>query len=295
MTSANGAGISLHLDRYDDHPDYLRIKQECGGNDSELLREEQYIALISDVAIEAKLIAEEITEKVATQFEQCLFDLGMEFRDLHDELVALPEDQANAERWATSFMDLNALKAKWNSEINFCYHAYNCEDGYSANWGQEFRNQGVSTYPGVVHQEGLCNGSCDSKEKCADLCHAHGAYHFNWMYQRSSAGLYACRCYNDVQRSSINVEGTGWSMCSWGNRVLFKEIPGKYCNPLGSGYPDANTLDACQALCVNNASCTAISFYANGFNDMCYLHEICTEETSVSGGTIYYKIQPVHD
>jgi len=71
--SNEGSGIALTLSRYDDHPDYIEIEMECGSTFESLEHDEYLAEKYVDVAVEAKLFAEEL---LSMPYTSCGIDLA---------------------------------------------------------------------------------------------------------------------------------------------------------------------------------------------------------------------------
>lgn len=108
--SARGSGIALTLSRYDDHPDYIKIKNECGHTFDSAEREEYWEDKYVDVAVEARLLAE---EALNGNLDECGQEVALKGFSLLDELVETPEDQLNAQGYFAALGKLNKLHDQW--------------------------------------------------------------------------------------------------------------------------------------------------------------------------------------
>jgi hypothetical protein len=115
--SNEGSGTALTLSRYDDHPDYIEIELECGSTFESLEHDEYLAEKYVDVAVEAKLFAEELLTKPYTS---CGVDLAQDALTLYADLVETPEEDYSIAGFFDGYSALYEIKTQWDADRDTC-------------------------------------------------------------------------------------------------------------------------------------------------------------------------------
>lgn len=253
--SENGGGVALELERYQDHRDYISIQQRCGRTFSSFEVEEEFENKMVSIAVEAKLLAQEIED---TDLDlACAWNLMSDLYRLYESILKTPADQVGYQAWQNAKKQLKGMKALWDSQHSIC-------TGMTA---QEFLLSGSSVpcMNGLYTHTGSKNGAPYFTKSDGGLVqyeNTENDWGYKWLCGRKACWTAACgghHQYFSVTDEKKIVNGMMWKGRWHADAIQTFHTTGTYVGcyvddasrdlnhgPKAQGYTHAQCSSACE-------------------------------------------------